>query len=251
MKYGVMGRVGHEEEGDIQSTLSRLARAESQGFDAVWVAAEDPKGGDAGRSLFAAVQLAERTDAVEIGLWAVLDPGLHPLRLAEDLAMLDIISGGRLQWAPTGPGLEEPLAIILQAWRGEPFAHEGPRFGFPSLVCLPVPEQKPHPRLWLSPDDAQADEARGGHAEAEHRGWWIDSGDAPEKPSVPGSRAVVFRMPVSMKGEPALIREAVEFLEHRYSPDLLLVWPDPEALGSGDAEGLQNDFASACLGSGA
>ena len=48
-----------------------------------------------------------------------------------------------------------------------------------------------------------------------------------------------------------LIREAVEFLEHRYSPDLLLVWPDPEALGSGDAEGLQNDFASACLGSGA
>ena len=248
MKFGVMGRVGREGEGDVHATLSRLAHAESQGFDAVWVAAEDPKGGDAGRSLFAAVQLAERTDAVEIGLWSVLDPGLHPLRLAEDLAMLDIVSGGRLHWAPTGLDLDEPLAIILQAWRGEPFAHEGPRFGFPSLVCLPVPEQKPHPRLWLSHANAQAEETRAAQVHSDHRGWLIHPEHDSEAPSAPGGQAVVFRMPVSMKGEPDLIREAVQALEHRYSPDLLLVWPDPEALGSGDAEALQNDFASACLG---
>ena len=249
MKIGLMGRVGDEEGGNVQITLARLARAESQGFDAVWVAADDALGGDAGRSLFAAVQLAERTDSVDIGLWSVLDPGLHPLRLAEDLAMLDIVSGGRLQWAPMGPDVGEPLAIVLQSWRGEAFAHAGPRFEFPSLVCLPAPEQKPHPRLWLSPGEAHAEEMWGAYADSDCRGWLIDSEHASDEALSPGSRALVFRMPVSMQGESALIREAVEALEHRYAPDLLLVWPDPASSGSADAERLQNDFALACLGS--
>ena len=247
MKFGVMGRVGDEEKGNAEASLARLAGAEAQGFDAVWVAAEDVAGGAAGRSLFAAAQLAEQTQEIEIGLWSVLDPGLHPLRLAEDLAVLDIVSGGRLHWAPTGPDLAEPLEIILKAWSGEPFAHEGPRFEFPSLVCLPVPEQKPHPRLWLSGSEPEQAALKQAEPDQDRCGWLIDPDRESEPPLDPGGRALIFRMPVRLKGESSLIRQEVEILERRYSPDLLLLWPGPEALGSRDAEALQNDFATACL----
>jgi alkanesulfonate monooxygenase SsuD/methylene tetrahydromethanopterin reductase-like flavin-dependent oxidoreductase (luciferase family) len=245
VKFGVVGRLGDEEKGNAEASLARLAGAEAQGFDAVWVAAEDVAGGAAGRSLFAAAQLAERTQEIEIGLWSVLDPGLHPLRLAEDLAVLDIVSGGRLHWAPTGPDLAEPLEIILKAWSGEPFAHEGPRFEFPSLVCLPVPEQKPHPRLWFS--RSEREEAALKQADQDRCGWLIASDRESESPSDAGARALIFRMPAGLRGEFARIREEVESLERRYSPDLLLLWPGPEVLGSRDAEALQNDFATACL----
>lgn len=248
MKFGVMGRVAAEEGRNAGATLDRLAHAESQGFDAVWIAAEDPEGGAAGRSLFAAAGLAERTQAVDVGLWSVLDPGLHPLRLAEDLAMLDLVSGGRLHWAPTGSDLAEPLSIILNAWSGEPFAHEGPRFKFSTLVCLPTPEQKPHPRLWLSYASGSASELE---ADSEHQGWLIDPDDESVSPPLSGSRALVFRMPGSMKGEVDVIRAAVADLNRRYAPDLLLVWPDSDNPASADAESLQNDFALACLESSA
>lgn len=243
MKFGVMARVGDEETGNALANLERLVAAEAQGFDALWVAAEDAAAGAAGRSLFAAAQLAERTQEIEIGLWSVLDPGLHPLRLAEDLAVLDIVSGGRFHWAPTGADLAEPLAIILKAWSGEPFEHKGPRFEFPSLVCLPVPEQKPHPSLWFSESDCDLFTS----VPAPRRGWLIDPGLPLKESLAPGSRALIFRMSAAMRGETELIRKQVEDLKQFYSPDLLLLWPGADDVSSRDAEVLQNDFAMACL----
>ena len=247
MKFGVIGRVQPEDQRSTQATLARLARAESQGFEAAWIAANDAGGGAAGRSLFAAATLAERTERVRIGLWGVLDPALHPLRLAEDLAVLDIVSGGRLDWAPTGPGLAEPLEIVAMAWQGEAFAHAGERFQFPELVCLPVPEQKPHPMVWLPADETfepdEWDSSRCGRLISTPI---ADSGGLPPGE---GPRAVVHRLEVPAGQRRERLAESMAELEARHDPEMVLIWPGGGHLSEAEAAVLQDGFAEACLGS--
>ena len=86
----------------------------------------------------------------------------HPLRLAEDLAVLDLISGGRVE-ATLGIGyrpheyemmgvkksrrvpiLEETIWVLEQAWTGEPFEFRGV-----TVVVRPTPVQKPRPPLYI------------------------------------------------------------------------------------------------------
>lgn len=137
----------------VGALVDVLATAEEEGFDAVWLG-ERPEA--VGGALLVAAALAEATGRARIGVLAQPPALLHPLRLAEDLAMLDVVSGGRLDWIPAGGGAHpagedpaESLDIVLRAWLGEPFAHAGPRHRFPELACWPRPEQAPHPRVWL------------------------------------------------------------------------------------------------------
>ena len=153
MKFGVIETLDAGPARGPGDRLRRLARAEEQGYRAAWIraAGDSTRASDAGRSLFAASWLAARTESISVGLWAPLPPDLHPLRLAEDLAVLDLLSGGRLEWAPGGEAFSESLEIVLRAWSGEAFSHAGERFEFPELQCTPRPAQRPHPRLWLAP----------------------------------------------------------------------------------------------------
>ncbi|MFP6641550.1 MAG: LLM class flavin-dependent oxidoreductase [Myxococcota bacterium] len=246
MKFGVIGGVQPEDQRSTQATLARLARAESQGFEAAWIAANDAGGGAAGRSLFAAVTLAERTERVRIGLWGVLDPALHPLRLAEDLAVLDIVSGGRLDWAPTGSGLEEPLEVVALAWQGEAFAHEGERFQFPELVCLPVPEQKPHPMVWLPADGTRRPDP-----------WDPDRCGRLIGPPIPdsggladgeGPRALVYPLEVAAAQRRAALADSLAELAALHDPETILIWPGAGRVSEAEALAVQDAFAEACLG---
>jgi alkanesulfonate monooxygenase SsuD/methylene tetrahydromethanopterin reductase-like flavin-dependent oxidoreductase (luciferase family) len=124
-----------------------------------------------------AAHIAARTSRVRIGTSVLLLPFHDPLRVAEDAATVDILSGGRLD---LGIGLgyraeefevfgfprrqrpsrfEENLAILRQAWSGEPFTHRGRyrRIDTPIRVT-PQPVQQPHPPIWCAASSIAAAE---------------------------------------------------------------------------------------------
>lgn len=117
--------------------------------------------------MIAAAAIAGRTKNIRIGQGVVLLPFYgHPLKLAEDSAVLDVISGGRFElgigrgYRPhefAGFGLnqkqrrsmtDEGIEIIRRAWSGERFSFSGKHYQVNDVRLAPTPVQKP-PRLWL------------------------------------------------------------------------------------------------------
>ena len=249
MKIGVIDGIDGADGAPDEARLQRLSHAEAQGYAAVWVDVRPGLPASAGRSLFAAAQIAESTHSVRVGLRSPLPDDLHPLRLAEDLAVLDILSGGRLDWAPTGPLAPEFLEIVLFAWRGESFAHEGERYAFPELRCLPVPEQQPHPGLWLDPAQEPPPAAapeRTAEMRALEPGSTAPAGASAAR--VPGrARGLIY--PISARGGagPGDWLAGLEACRLHFDPEWVLIWPEA---GSGD-EGLiaetQSRFAEQAL----
>jgi alkanesulfonate monooxygenase SsuD/methylene tetrahydromethanopterin reductase-like flavin-dependent oxidoreductase (luciferase family) len=102
---------------------------------------------------------------VRIGLAVQILPLSHPLRLAEDVATLDHLSKGRLDFGVGRSGLpgqyagfnipleesqerfNETLEVILKAWREDRFSHQGKYFQFHDVCAVPKPYQKPHPPI--------------------------------------------------------------------------------------------------------
>jgi alkanesulfonate monooxygenase SsuD/methylene tetrahydromethanopterin reductase-like flavin-dependent oxidoreductase (luciferase family) len=149
--------------------IEQLALAESQGYDAAWLAEHHFSRYGIGPSIhLTAAHLAARTERMRIGTAVTILPFFHPLRLAEEIAMLDIMSEGRFDWgigrgyqghefAGFGADIEkshlvfrEQLEIVMKAWTGERFSYAGEFFQIPELECLPTPVQQPHPPIWIA-----------------------------------------------------------------------------------------------------
>ncbi|MEQ8718281.1 MAG: LLM class flavin-dependent oxidoreductase [Acidimicrobiales bacterium] len=111
--------------------------------------------------------IAQRTRRIRIGTQVLLAPLHHPLRLAEEIAVVDQLSGGRVELglAPgyrahefevlgiprqqRGSRTDETIELLLQAWTGEPFSHHGRHFDFDDVIVTPPPSQSPHPPIWI------------------------------------------------------------------------------------------------------
>jgi alkanesulfonate monooxygenase SsuD/methylene tetrahydromethanopterin reductase-like flavin-dependent oxidoreductase (luciferase family) len=97
-----------------------------------------------------------------------LAPFYHPLRLAEEVALLDLLSGGRVNWG-AGRGFarvefeafgvppeestarfRETVEIVLKAWTDERLNFAGEHFRFDDIEVLPKPAQRPHPPVWMA-----------------------------------------------------------------------------------------------------
>jgi alkanesulfonate monooxygenase SsuD/methylene tetrahydromethanopterin reductase-like flavin-dependent oxidoreductase (luciferase family) len=103
-----------------------------------------------------------RTRHLQVMVSALLVPLHDPVRLAEDIAVLDLASGGRLtviagigyrpsefaahgkDWDARGALMDEALEVMLQAWTGEPFEYRGT-----TMRVTPAPLTKPHPPVLL------------------------------------------------------------------------------------------------------
>jgi len=148
--------------------LSELVLADQLGFDAVVVNEHHNTiySMMAAPNLIAAA-LIPQTQNVRICVWGT-PPNLElPNRLAEEYAMLDVMSGGRLEVAfPLGTGMEywanpvnpatardkfrESLKIILQAWTEDgPTSHYGTHYTYRFLDPWPRPMQQPHPPCYI------------------------------------------------------------------------------------------------------
>ena len=150
-----------------QAALEICEWADGLGFDEVFIgehhSAED---GYIPCPIVAASAIAARTRRMRVHISALLVTMYQPLRLAEDLAVLDIISNGRLSMT-CGMGYRplefdmfgvdikkrlkiylETLGILQQAWTGEPFEYEGR-----TVRITPRPVQRPAPRRprWSRP----------------------------------------------------------------------------------------------------
>jgi alkanesulfonate monooxygenase SsuD/methylene tetrahydromethanopterin reductase-like flavin-dependent oxidoreductase (luciferase family) len=153
----------------FRETLDQAAFADKAGFDCWWAVEHH---GALEFSWSAAPEMllawiATRTSRMHLGHAGVLAPFKinHPIRIAERLAMLDHISGGRaeLGLARTGAGewdtfqvdpetsrqqLIEAMRMIPKMWTQDEFSWSSPLLEIPKRNIIPKPLQKPHPRLW-------------------------------------------------------------------------------------------------------
>jgi alkanesulfonate monooxygenase SsuD/methylene tetrahydromethanopterin reductase-like flavin-dependent oxidoreductase (luciferase family) len=155
-----------------RETLDQAARAEQLGFSSIWLSEHHFSEEGYLPSLSAMLgALAMRTSAARLGTAVLLAPLHHPLRLAEDLAVVDQLSGGRLDvgLAPgykpdefavlgvpkgeRGARTDETIEILQLAWRGERFSYQGKHFCFDDVIVAPPPVQKPAgrpgPPVWV------------------------------------------------------------------------------------------------------
>jgi alkanesulfonate monooxygenase SsuD/methylene tetrahydromethanopterin reductase-like flavin-dependent oxidoreductase (luciferase family) len=121
--------------------------------------------------------VAAKTRRIRLGHGVTLLPFRynHPIRIAERIATLDVLSGGRVNWGTgksasqveqqafeTNPGdlhaeWLEAVGIIPRMWASEVFEHRGRFFRIPPTQVIPKPVQKPHPPIFAAcskPDSA-------------------------------------------------------------------------------------------------
>ena len=113
-----------------------------------------------------AASIAQRTKKLRLLMYGNLLPLHEPLRLAEELAMLDCLSGGRLEagvarGAPreyriynrplseSRARFDEAFEIIKKAWTEESFSYEGKFNSYKDVAIWPRPVQQPHPPVWV------------------------------------------------------------------------------------------------------
>lgn len=146
--------------------------AEELGFDGVWLAEHHFRPNVCPSILPFAAFVAARTRRIRIGLGVLVLPLYNPLRLAEDVAMVDILSRGRLD-VGLGRGYNfmefdalsvpmeqsrdrfaEILDILQQAWTKDTVCHDGEHYHIDGVRVVPKPLQKPHPPLWIGATSA-------------------------------------------------------------------------------------------------
>ena len=150
-----------------KEALEEVTRAEELGFDSVWMEEHHSVTNHYWPSpLTVLAGFATRTSRMMLGTDIIVAAFHHPVRLAEDVAMLDVMSGGRItlgiaigykpdEFALYGVGLEkrgarfeEQLAIIKGLWTQERVSFKGAYYTVEGRL-EPKPVTKPHPPIWI------------------------------------------------------------------------------------------------------
>jgi alkanesulfonate monooxygenase SsuD/methylene tetrahydromethanopterin reductase-like flavin-dependent oxidoreductase (luciferase family) len=159
-----------------------LCEAEAMGFDRLLV--QEHLFSDDGYAPSAPVfltLLAERTRHIRLGSYVYVLPLRNPVHLAQECAVLDHVSGGRLEVGvgvghraleyavcgidprSRGRRMEECLSILDLAWSGRPFSFDGEHYSFGEIVVTPTPLQQPRPPLWAAATTVPTAERAGRH----------------------------------------------------------------------------------------
>lgn len=155
----------------LDEFLEQAELAEALGFDGLWIAEIHFQ---QEFSLFSAPYpvlgaVSQRTRRLRLGVAVNILPVHHPLHLAEQAAMLDLLSHGRMEFA-AGRGhlhsrvyegfgveqesgramMEESVKVIRAAWTQDTVEFDGKFYRIPEVAVAPKPFQKPHPPLYTA-----------------------------------------------------------------------------------------------------
>jgi alkanesulfonate monooxygenase SsuD/methylene tetrahydromethanopterin reductase-like flavin-dependent oxidoreductase (luciferase family) len=179
MKFGVFDHMDDAgiPHGELFAGRLRLAEAyDRAGFHGYHLAEHHgtPIGCAASPGIFLAA-LAQRTEKLRFGPLVYLLPFYHPLRLIEEICMLDQMSGGRLElgigrgvspfethnyaldFSQTGAMYHEAFQVLLKGLAADELTFDGKFYRFDKVPMLLKPVQRPHPPLWYGvsiPDNA-------------------------------------------------------------------------------------------------
>jgi len=175
MRFGLFGgakSAGGGPAGDSQgyrNFIDYVLLAEELGYDSVFLVEHHFTGvGQVSASLNLLSYLAGRTTRIRLGTAVVVLPWHNPVLLAEQVATLDLLSGGRVDFGVgkgyrdgefSGFGIpiheateryDEALEVLRKAWTSAGrFSHHGRHWHFDDIVVEPRPTQQPHPPFWV------------------------------------------------------------------------------------------------------
>ncbi len=172
MKFGLayeMQRPQLDDHAVIEETIEQICLADEMGFDYVWFVEHHFlttfSMSPCPEVIFGA--LSRLTKNIRLGFGVVILPYHHPIRVAERVAMVDHLSGGRVDlgtgrsaaYEQTGMGIdpretremwEESLQMIPKIWDADYFEWEGKYWNVPPRQVLPKPYQQQHPPIWVA-----------------------------------------------------------------------------------------------------
>jgi alkanesulfonate monooxygenase SsuD/methylene tetrahydromethanopterin reductase-like flavin-dependent oxidoreductase (luciferase family) len=173
MEFGLFFLMQRDEAWSEQavygSGLEQMLAAEALGYTSVWIAEHHFNDyGLCPSPPVLASFVAARTTTLRLGMGVSLLPLHHPVDLAEELAVLDVVSGGRLDVGIGRGGtlqdyqtfqsdrgdsrarVEEGIALMQRSWSGAPFDFQGRFHSAERLHVRPRPVQRPHPPLFIA-----------------------------------------------------------------------------------------------------
>jgi alkanesulfonate monooxygenase SsuD/methylene tetrahydromethanopterin reductase-like flavin-dependent oxidoreductase (luciferase family) len=176
MQFGLFGGartkrgVGLEDSQGYESFIEYVTEADRLGFKQLFMVEHHFTGqGQVSASMTVLAYLAARTRHIRLGTAVVVLPWHNPVLVAEQVATLDLLTGGRVDFG-VGKGyrqaefngfsipieeaterFDEAMEIIRKAWTTEGrFSHHGKRWTYDNIVVEPEPLQRPHPPLWMA-----------------------------------------------------------------------------------------------------
>ena len=174
MRYGTFHLIGSPSMAPAADrfgeTLAHIDLADELGFDTVWVAEHHFSNyGYSANPLLLIARASASAHRVRFGQAVIVTPFWHPLRLAEDIAIADLLTDGRLEIG-LGRGyqplefrgldvdqnqsralFEEQFEVMRLAWTADDFTFDGRHFPVRHpITVLPRPLQQPHQPIWLA-----------------------------------------------------------------------------------------------------
>jgi alkanesulfonate monooxygenase SsuD/methylene tetrahydromethanopterin reductase-like flavin-dependent oxidoreductase (luciferase family) len=151
-------------------TLEMVQLADAGGFEIAWAAEHHAIEMTIAPGPFQLLAWwAAHTDRIRLGTAVVVAPYWHPIKLAGEVGMFDLLTGGRLELGlgcgayqrefnrmagglkaqEAVPYMLEMLPILKRLWQGD-YEHQGQYWSFPKATACPKPVQTPHPPVWVA-----------------------------------------------------------------------------------------------------
>ena len=202
--------------------------AERAGFETVWIGEHHGMEFTIAPNPFINLSyFGALTKTIRLGTGTIIAPFWHPIRLAGEAAMTDVVTAGRLDlgiargaysfeyermmpgldaWS-AGQRLREMIPAIRRLWEGD-YAHQGEFWNFPTTTSTPKPVQKPFPPIWVAARDPSS-----------HDFAVANSCNVQVTPLASGDsevRTLMERFRTACSNHPAAPRPAIMLLQHTF-----------------------------------